>query len=38
VLGYDFAQKGKGRGDEKAEEILGSAMPVHRRILPNVVV
>jgi len=39
VLGYDFAQEEKspGLGYEKAEQILESAMPVHRTILPKVV-
>jgi kynurenine formamidase len=39
VLGYDFAQeeKGAGIGYEKAGEILQSAMPVHRTILPKIV-
>jgi kynurenine formamidase len=39
VLGYDFAQEEKGAtlGYEKAEQILESAMPVHRTILPRVV-
>lgn len=37
VLGFDFAQEEKGGGYEKAEEILTSAMPVHRIILPAIV-
>ena len=36
VLGYDFAQEEKGADYEKAEEILGSGMRVHRTILPRV--
>jgi kynurenine formamidase len=37
VLGFDFAQEEKGGDYEKAEEILGSGMRVHRVILPTVV-
>jgi len=39
VLGYDFAQEEKSPslGYEKADQILESAMPVHRTILPKVV-
>lgn len=37
VLGFDFAQEEKGGDYEKADEILGSGMRVHRVILPTVV-
>jgi arylformamidase len=37
VLGYDFAQEEKGGDYERAGEILGSGMRVHRTILPKVV-
>ena len=37
VLGFDFAQEEKGGDYERAEEILGSGMRVHRVILPKVV-
>ena len=37
VVGYDFAQEEKGSDYQKADEILGSAMRVHRTILPKVV-
>lgn len=36
VIGYDFAQEEKGSDYQKADEILGSGMKVHRTILPNV--
>jgi arylformamidase len=36
VVGYDFAQEEKGSDYQKADEILGSAMRVHRTILPRV--
>ena len=36
VVGYDFAQEEKGADYQKADEILGSAMRVHRTILPRV--
>jgi arylformamidase len=36
VVGYDFAQEEKGADYQKADEILGSAMRVHRTILPKV--
>jgi arylformamidase len=36
VVGYDFAQEEKGTDYQKADEILGSAMRVHRTILPRV--
>jgi arylformamidase len=36
VVGYDFAQEEKGSDYQKADEILGSAMRVHRTILPKV--
>ncbi len=37
VLGFDFAQEEKGGDYQKAGEILTSAMPVHRIILPKIV-
>ena len=37
VVGYDFAQEEKGADYQKADEILGSAMRVHRTILPRVI-
>jgi kynurenine formamidase len=37
VVGYDFAQEEKGSDYQKADEILGSAMRVHRTILPKVI-
>lgn len=37
VVGYDFAQEEKGTDYQKADEILGSAMRVHRTILPKVI-
>lgn len=37
VVGYDFAQEEKGTDYQKADEILGSAMRVHRTILPRVI-
>jgi arylformamidase len=36
VVGYDFAQEEKGADYQKADEILESAMRVHRTILPRV--
>ncbi len=36
VVGYDFAQEEKGADYSKADEILGSAMRVHRTILPKI--
>lgn len=36
VVGYDFAQEEKGADYQKADEILGSAMRVHRTILPRI--
>jgi arylformamidase len=36
VVGYDFAQEEKGTDYQKADEILDSAMRVHRTILPRV--
>ena len=36
VVGYDFAQEEKGADYQTADEILGSAMRVHRTILPRV--
>ncbi|HTN71465.1 MAG TPA: cyclase family protein, partial [Methylomirabilota bacterium] len=36
VVGFDFAQEEKGSDYQKADEILGSAMRVHRTILPKV--
>jgi arylformamidase len=37
VVGYDFAQEEKGTDYQKADQILESAMRVHRTILPKVV-
>lgn len=37
VVGYDFAQEEKGADYQRADEILGSAMRVHRTILPRVI-
>ena len=37
VVGYDFAQEEKGTDYQKADEILSSAMRVHRTILPRVI-
>ncbi len=37
IVGYDFAQEEKGSDYQKADEILGSAMRVHRTILPKVI-
>jgi kynurenine formamidase len=36
VVGYDFAQEEKGSDYQTADQILGSAMRVHRTILPRV--
>jgi kynurenine formamidase len=36
VVGYDFAQEEKGSDYQTADQILGSAMRVHRTILPKV--
>jgi arylformamidase len=36
VVGFDFAQEEKGFDYQSADEILGSAMRVHRTILPRV--
>jgi arylformamidase len=36
VVGFDFAQEEKGLDYQSADEILGSAMRVHRTILPRV--
>jgi kynurenine formamidase len=36
VVGFDFAQEEKGSDYQKADQILGSAMRVHRTILPRV--
>jgi kynurenine formamidase len=36
VLGFDFAQEEKGSDYQKAEEILGSGMRVHRTLLPRI--
>jgi kynurenine formamidase len=37
VVGYDFAQEEKGADYQKADQILGSEMRVHRTILPKIV-
>jgi kynurenine formamidase len=37
VVGFDFAQEEKGADYQKAEQILDSAMRVHRTILPRVI-
>ena len=37
VVGFDFAQEEKGSDYQEADQILTSAMRVHRTILPNVV-
>jgi kynurenine formamidase len=37
VVGFDFAQEEKGSDYQNADEILGSAMRVHRTILPKVI-
>nr|ALS90917.1 putative cyclase [uncultured bacterium] len=37
VVGFDFAQEEKGTDYQKADQILDSAMRVHRTILPNVI-
>ncbi|MGH7834099.1 MAG: cyclase family protein [Candidatus Binatia bacterium] len=37
VVGYDFAQEEKGTDYQKADQILGSEMRVHRTILPKIV-
>ena len=37
VVGYDFAQEEKGSDYQQADQILESAMRVHRTILPRVV-
>jgi arylformamidase len=37
VVGYDFAQEEKGSDYQTADQILGSAMRVHRTILPKVI-
>lgn len=36
VIGFDFAQEEKGAGYQKADEILGSGMRVHRTLLPQI--
>ncbi|MGE5218990.1 MAG: cyclase family protein [Chloroflexota bacterium] len=36
VVGFDFAQEEKGADYQNADQILGSAMRVHRTILPRV--
>jgi len=37
VVGFDFAQEEKGTDYQKADEILGSSMRVHRTLLPNII-
>ncbi|MGH7824508.1 MAG: cyclase family protein [Candidatus Binatia bacterium] len=37
VVGFDFAQEEKGSDYQQADEILDSAMRVHRTILPNII-
>jgi arylformamidase len=37
VVGFDFAQEEKGTDYQSADQILGSAMRVHRTILPRVI-
>ena len=37
VVGYDFAQEEKGADYQQADQILDSAMRVHRTILPRVI-
>jgi kynurenine formamidase len=37
VVGYDFAQEEKGSDYQQADQILDSAMRVHRTILPKVI-
>lgn len=37
VVGFDFAQEEKGADYQKADQILDSAMRVHRTILPKVI-
>ena len=37
VVGFDFAQEEKGSDYQQADQILASAMRVHRTILPHVV-
>jgi len=37
VVGFDFAQEEKGEDYQQADQILASAMRVHRTILPRVV-
>jgi kynurenine formamidase len=37
VVGYDFAQEEKGADYQQADQILESAMRVHRTILPKVI-
>src|SRR6266566_1335380 len=37
VVGYDFAQEEKGTDYQQADQILESAMRVHRTILPKVI-
>lgn len=37
VVGYDFAQEEKGADYQEADQILESAMRVHRTILPKVI-
>jgi len=37
VVGFDFAQEEKGADYQKADQILDSAMRVHRTILPRVI-
>jgi len=37
VVGFDFAQEEKGADYQRAEQILDSAMRVHRTILPRVI-
>ena len=36
VVGFDFAQEEKGSDYQQADQILDSAMAVHRTILPKV--
>ena len=37
VVGFDFAQEEKGTDYQSADQILESAMRVHRTILPKVI-
>jgi kynurenine formamidase len=37
VVGFDFAQEEKGADYQQADQILDSAMRVHRTILPRVI-